>query len=257
MKISACLIVLNEERNLPRCLASIAPVVDEIVVVDSASTDATCAIAARFQARIVQQEWLGFVAQKNFALNQATLPWVLSIDADEELSPELAEAIRRVKADPQAEAPGAPAGYEVSRLVYYRNRWIRHGDWYPDRLVRLFRREAARFTGGRVHEKLEIRGEVSTLPGHLHHYTYTDAADRARRCARYAELWARTAHEEHRIAGPLSAPLHALARWAKGYLLKRGFLDGAVGWDIAAGNAREVWLKYELLRHYNREQKAE
>jgi glycosyltransferase involved in cell wall biosynthesis len=256
MKISACLIVLNEEHNLPRCLASIAKVVDEIVVVDSASTDATCAIAASFGARVVQQEWLGFVAQKNYALEQAAHPWVLSIDADEELSPELAAAVMRLKADPAADSPGAPAGYEVSRVVFYRNKWIRHGDWYPDRLVRLFRREVACFTGGRVHEKLELRGDVSTLPGHLHHYTYTDAADRARRCARYAELWALTAHEEHRAAGPLSAPLHALARLAKGYVLKRGFLDGAVGWDIAAGNAREVWLKYELLRHYNREQKA-
>ena len=252
MKISACLIVLNEERNLPRCLASVAPLVDEIVAIDSASTDATAAIAQKFGARVIQQEWLGYVGQKNFAIAQAAHPWVLSIDADEEISPELAAAILRVKNDPASDTAGAPAGYEVSRIVFYRNKWIRHGDWYPDRLVRLFRRDKARFTGGRVHEKLELDGDFLSLPGHLHHFTYEDPADRAARCAKYASLWAQTAHEQQRRAGPLSAPLHAAARFLKGYLLKRGVLDGEVGWDVAAGNAREVWLKYTLLRELNR-----
>jgi len=252
MKISACLIALNEERNLPRCLASVSPLVDEIVVIDSGSTDATRDVALKFGAYVIHQDWLGYVGQKNFALTQATHPWVLSIDADEEVSPELAASILRVKSDPASDSPGAAAGYEVSRLVFYRNKWVRHGDWYPDRLVRLFRRDRARFTGGRVHEKLELDGDFLTLPGHLHHFTYENAADRAARCAKYAELWAQTAHEEQRRAGPLSAPLHAAARFLKGYLLKRGFLDGAVGWDVAAGNAREVWLKYTLLRKLNR-----
>jgi glycosyltransferase involved in cell wall biosynthesis len=253
MKISACLIVLNEERNLPRCLSSVAPLVDEIVVVDSASTDRTVEIAQKFGARVIQQEWLGFVAQKNFALDQAAYPWVLSIDADEEISPELAAAIARVKSDPAADLPGAPNGYNFSRLVFYRGKWIRHGDWYPDRLVRLFRRAEARFTGGQVHEKLELPGTHPILPGHLHHFTYENASDRAERCARYAALWAQSAHEQHRRAGFWSGPLHALARFGKGFVLKGGFLDGAVGWDIAAGNAREVWLKYKLLRKLNRE----
>jgi len=252
MKISACLIVLNEERNLPRCLASVAPLVDEIVVVDSGSKDATAEIARKFGARVIRQDWLGYVGQKNFALAQAAHPWILSIDADEEISPELAAAITRVKMSPSSDLPEAPAGYEFSRLVFYRNKWIRHGDWYPDRLVRLFRRDKARFTGGRVHEKLELDGDFLTLPGHLHHFTYENATDRAARCAKYAELWAQTAHQEQRRAGPLSAPLHAAARLLKGYVLKRGFLDGAVGWDVAAGNAREVWLKYTLLRKRNR-----
>jgi glycosyltransferase involved in cell wall biosynthesis len=252
MKISACIITLNEERNLPRCLASVAPLVDEILIVDSGSTDATPEIAAKYAARVVTQAWLGYVGQKNFALAQAAHSWVLSIDADEEISPELAQAIARVKADPAADAPGAPNGYQFSRIVFYRNKWVRHGDWYPDRLVRLFRRREARFTGGRVHEKLEIRGGHPILPGHLHHFTYEDAFDRRQRCARYAELWAQSAHEAHKRAYPWSGPLHALARLGKGLVLKRGFLDGAVGWDVAAGNAREVWLKYDLLRELNR-----
>ena len=253
MKISACLITLNEERNLPRCLAGVAPLVDDLLIVDSGSSDGTIDIAVKYGARVVRQDWLGYVRQKNFALANARHDWVLSIDADEEISPELAESIARVKADPASESPNAPNGYQVSRLVYYRDRWIRHGDWYPDRLVRLFRRDQARFSGGHVHEKLELPGEHPILAGPLRHFTYEDADDRAERCARYARLWAQTAHEEHRNAGLLSGPLHGLARFVKGFIFKRGFLDGAVGWDIAVGNAREAWLKYELLRQLNRE----
>jgi glycosyltransferase involved in cell wall biosynthesis len=248
VKISACLIVLNEERNLTRCLTSLAPVVDEIVVVDSGSTDRTVEIARKFGARVVVQPWLGYVAQKNVALDLAAHPWVLSIDADEELSAPLAAAIAQLRADPSADAPGAPNGYQVSRLVFYRGRWIRHGDWYPDRLVRLFRRADARFTGGRVHEKLEIAGDHPILPGDLHHYTYTDPADRTARCATYAALWAQTALEKGRRTWPGIGVCHAALRFVRGYIFKRGFLDGPVGFDVAWGNAREVWLKYHLLR---------
>ena len=253
MKISACIITLNDERNLPRCLKSVAPLVDEILLVDSGSTDATLMIAGQFGARVVHHDWLGYVGQKNFALAQALHDWVLSIDADEEISPELAAAIARVKNDSALDTPTASNGYEFSRIVFYRGRWIRHGDWYPDRLVRLFRREEARFTGGHVHEKLELRGEHPILPGHLHHFTYENADDRAERCARYAALWAQSAHEQNRRTQAWSAPIHALARFAKGFVLKGGFLDGAIGWDIAAGNAREVWLKYHRLLELNRE----
>jgi glycosyltransferase involved in cell wall biosynthesis len=256
MKISACIITLNEERNLPRCLHSVAPLVDEILIVDSGSTDATLEIAAKFGARTVQQKWLGYVGQKNFALAQAAHSWVLSIDADEEISPELAASIARIKADPSCNVPGAPNGYRFSRIVFYRGQWIHHGDWYPDRLVRLFRRTEARFSGGHVHEKLELRGEHPILPGHLHHFTYEDAFDRSSRCAKYAELWAQSAREQRRNVHIWSAPLHALARLVKGYVFKRGFLDGAIGWDIAVGNAKEVWLKYHLLWKLNRERQT-
>ncbi len=251
MKISACIITLNEERDLPRLLRSLVGVVDEVVVVDSGSTDATRDLAEASGARVVNQPWLGYVGQKNFALDQAAHPWVLSVDADEELSPELTASLLRVKGDPAAEAPGAPNGYQLARLVFYQGKWIRHGDWYPDRLVRLFRRSEARFSGGRVHERLDLAGEHPVLPGHLYHFTYEDAADRRACCAKYAELWAQTQQERGRRVGPMAGPLHALTRFLKGYVLKRGFMDGATGWDIAMGNAREVWLKYHLLRQLN------
>jgi len=253
VKISVCLITLNEERNLPRCFKSVAPLADEIVVIDSGSTDATVKIARQSGARVIQQNWLGYVGQKNFALSQAAHPWVLSIDADEEISPALAAAITRVKNDPAAESSNAPNGYQVSRLAYYRGQWIRHGDWYPDRLVRLFRREEARFTGGRVHEKLDLPGQHPLLEGDLHHFTYIDPNDRATRCALYAGLWAQSAHEQGRRAYAWSPALHSLGRFLRGYFLKGGLLDGAVGWDVAAGNAREVWLKYHRLLELNRE----
>jgi glycosyltransferase involved in cell wall biosynthesis len=257
MKISACLITLNEERNLPRCLKSVAPLVDEIILVDSGSTDRTLEIAHEFGAVIIHQTWLGYVAQKNLALAEATHPWVLSIDADEEISTELAAAITKIKsttpdaptnAPPTARPAPDPDGYQFSRIVFYAGRWIRHGDWYPDRLVRLFQRDRARFTGGLVHEKLEIAGPTPLLPGHLHHFTYGGPADRAARSVKYARLWAQSAHETGKRANFFSPYLHAKARFLKGYFLKRGFLDGPIGWDIALGNALEVWLKYALLR---------
>jgi glycosyltransferase involved in cell wall biosynthesis len=252
MKISACLIVHNEEKNLERCLRSIRPVVDEMVVIDSGSTDGTLEIARSFKARVVHQDWLGYVGQKNFALAQAQHPWVLSIDADEELSPELADAIMRLNIETDTESPGAPNGYAFSRLVFYRGKWIRHGDWYPDQLVRLFRRAEARFCGGHVHEKLELAGQHPLLPGNLRHYTYADAADRRERCAKYAALWAQGALEENRRTYPGIGALHAAVRFVRGYIFKGGFLDGAIGFDIACGNAREVRLKYRLLREMKR-----
>lgn len=248
MKISACLITCNEEANLPRCLESVRDIVDEIIVVDSGSVDKTEKVATWFNARFIRKNWSGYVAQKNFALFQATHPWVLSIDADEELSPELIASVRELRDKTNA---SPPAGYLVSRLVSYKNRWIRHGDWFPDLLVRLFQKNRGRFAGGRVHERLEISGAIEKLNGFLHHYTYRDRADREARIAHYAELWAASAHEAGRRAAPGASVTHALVRFLRGYVLKAGFLDGPIGWEIASGNAKEVYLKYRNLSKLN------
>ena len=164
MKISFCLITLNEEQNLLRCLTSFADLADEIVVVDSGSTDNTECMAREFGARWEHQDWLGFVAQKNRALALATYEWLFSIDADEELSPKLREEVRAIKSSTPAPEVG---GFDMPRCVFYEGKWIRHGDWYPDRLVRLFRRDGARFVGGKVHERLEVKGNVDSLTGEL------------------------------------------------------------------------------------------
>ncbi len=251
MKISVCLITLNEERNLPRCLASVAPIADEIVIVDSGSRDRTAEIAQQFNARFIHQDWLGNTHQKNFAQDQASHPWVFNIDADEELCPELIRAINKLKTDQASDSSDAPDGYRVSRMVFYLGKWIRHGDWYPDYLVRLYRRDKARFSGGDVHGQVKVHGTAQLLPGHLHHFTYTDAADRSARCAKYASSWAKTAHQEGRRCNALAPFLHAAVRFSKGYILKHGFCDGKIGWEIAMGNAHEVWLKYHLLYQLN------
>lgn len=248
IKLSFCLITFNEQANLARCLASCAALADEIVIVDSGSTDDTPRIAARYGAQWHHQDWLGYVGQKNRVLALAQNEWVFSIDADEELSPELAAEIARIKA---GEVPAEVAGFDLPRCVFYEGRWIRHGDWYPDRLVRLFRRTRCRFAGGKVHERLETEGRILHLTGELHHYSFADAADHWARCQKYARLWAETQHEKGRGVPPLSPFLHALHRWVRGYLLKGGFLDGSHGWRIARMNAREVYLKYSLLRTLN------
>lgn len=246
MKITFCLITLNEELNLPRCLRSCRDVADELVVVDSGSADNTVKIASESGARCVHQAWLGYVGQKNFALSLASNEWVFSLDADEELSPRLREELIRLRA--AGEPPESISGYSMPRCVLYEGRWIRHGDWYPDRLTRLFRRPRARFAGGKVHERLELEGRVEPLSGDIFHHSFRDRADHWARGEKYAKLWAETQAENGRKVGPLSPWTHAAFRWVRGFLLKRGFMDGAQGLRIANYSAREVYLKYRILR---------
>ena len=245
MKISFCLITLNEEENLSRCLESCADLADEIVVLDSGSSDGTEKVARGFGARWQHQDWLGYVGQKNKALSLASHRWVFSIDADEECSAELRDEIRMLK---DIEPADDRSGFSMPRCVFYEGKWIRHGDWYPDRLVRLFRRDRAKFAGGKVHERLEVSGRIVPLHGELHHYSFRDATDHRARCREYARLWAETAHEAGRSASVVAPYWHSAARWLRGYVLRRGFLDGRQGWRIAAFCAGEVFLKYRLLR---------
>lgn len=249
MKISFCIITLNEAENLPRCLASCEGLADEIVVLDSGSTDATERIAREFGARWEVGAWQGYVAQKNRLLDMAQHDWVFSIDADEELSPRLREEIRAIKAQ---DSPERISGYSMPRCVFHEGRWIRHGNWYPDRLTRLFRRQRARFAGGKVHERLEITGKIARLRGELHHYSFRDAEDHWERCRKYAQLWAESRHEEGKKSTAFTPGIRAVLRWFRGYFIKAGFLDGWHGLQIANVCAREVYLKYKLLRDLNR-----
>ena len=249
MKITFCLITLNESSNLQRCLESCQALADEIVIVDSGSTDDTEKIGEAFGVKWFHQDWLGFRDQKNMALDLASNDWVFSIDADEALSPQLITEIKAIKA---SQMSGKIVGFDMPRCVKYEGRWIRHGDWYPDRLVRLFLKDKGRFAGGRVHERLEIDGTLNAFRGELEHYSYTDVDDHWRRCQYYAKLWAEGKYELGTKVGPLSGVSHALFRWIRGYLLKRGYLDGAQGLRIANMCAREVSLKYSLLRQMNR-----
>lgn len=245
MKLSFCLITLNEEENLPRCLKSLEGLADEIVICDSHSRDQTCDIARSFGARVVSEDWKGFVGQKNSVISHASHDWIFSIDADEELSPELRTSLERWKTSPE---PHDNEAWFATRCVYYEGAWIRHGDWYPDNVIRLFNRKQARFCGGHVHERIEGPTQFDTLNGDLFHYSYKNREDQMQRIRRYAELWVRSKQESGKTAGPLAPALHATGRFIRGYFLKGGFWDGTRGLTIARLNAYEVWLKYSLLR---------
>ncbi len=249
MKITFCTITLNEEENLPRALKSCADLADEIVIVDSGSDDRTEEIARDFGAVWRHQDWLGYRDQKQLSIDLASNDWAFVLDADEELSEPLREELRTLKEQGARDDVG---GWSVPRCTFYEGRWIRHGDWYPDRILRLVRRAGARFEGGRVHERLEVDGRVLELRGDLNHYSFKDASDHWKRCEKYARLWAETQRENGRKAGPLAPISRAAFRWLRGYLFKGGFLDGPQGARIARMNAREVKLKYELLRDLNR-----
>jgi hypothetical protein len=190
--------------------------------------------------------WEGYVRQKNHVLRLASHPWVLSLDADEALSAELRAEILERKHPGNAVQPFA--GYSMPRCVCYEGRWIRHGDWYPDRLTRLFLRENARFEGGQVHERLVLSGEVGRLHGEIQHFSFKDAADHWARGRKYARLWAEDKKAQGRWCAVWDPGLHAVFRWVRGYVLRGGFLEGGLGLRIAIYSACEVYWKYLLLR---------
>jgi glycosyltransferase involved in cell wall biosynthesis len=244
MKISAAIITLNEEHNLPRALASLAGVADEVIVVDSGSTDRTPTVAEEAGARLISHEWEGYSRQKNFAAAIAANNWVLSLDADEALSPKLNEEIRQLGQMQREDA----AGYSMPRLARYCGQWIRHSGWYPDRKVRLYDRRRARWVGEYVHESVQVDGAVALLQGDLLHYTCDTMTQHRQTVDRYTSL----AAAEARARGQRgSLPRMALLppwKFLETYVLRAGFLDGAAGLTIARMAAYYVYLKQAKLR---------
>ncbi len=241
-RLTATIITLNEERNLPRALASVAGVADEVVVVDSGSRDRTGEIARQQGARVLERPWTDYSDQKNFAAAQAAHDWVLSLDADEELSPALRDEIARWKQS----APEADA-YAMPRKAKYLGRWIEHSGWYPDPKRRLYRRDRARFVGA-LHESLVVDGPVGRLRSDLLHYTFDSLEQHEAQVERYTQLAARLLYARGRRAWLL--PWLFAPAWAflRAYIFQQGFRDGRHGWLIAQMAARYVWLKYTKLR---------
>lgn len=240
-RLSAIIITRNESAHIGECLDSLI-FTDEVVVVDCGSTDDTCTIARAWGARVlVTDDWPGFGPQKNRALDMATGDWVLSIDADERVTPELARAICQELGRPAAD------GYRIARLSNFCGRWIRHGGWWPDRVLRLFRRGAARFTDVAVHEGIHCEGRVATLAGHFLHYPYPDLDTVLAKTNRYSSDAAAAMHAAGKTANLASAVGHGAWTFLRIYVFRKGFLDGREGFLLAATAAAGSFFRYGKL----------
>jgi glycosyltransferase involved in cell wall biosynthesis len=240
-KLSVTVITRNEAADLAAALQSVVWA-DEIVVVDSESTDDTVAIARQFTNRVVVRPWGGYVAQKNFAASLAAHEWILSLDADERVTTELAGEIREL-------LDGEPAhdAFRMPRVTWHLGRWVRSTDWYPDYQVRLYKRSAARWTGRHVHETVNADGAIGQLNGELQHFAYKDIADHLETIDRYTTYAARQMHEDGRHAGLVRLAAHPPLAFLRNYVAKGGFREGTPGLVISAMNAYYVFLKLAKL----------
>jgi glycosyltransferase involved in cell wall biosynthesis len=242
MKITATIITLNEERNIARAIESLR-CCDEILIVDSGSTDRTAELGQNLGARVIEASWLGYAAQKNRAAEQASHDWILSLDADEALSEALeAEIWKLKKSGPQYDA------YTMPRLARYLGRWILHAGWYPDRKVRLYHRAKAQWVGEFVHESVQVKGKVGHLDSNILHFTCDSLSEHLRTLDRYTTLAA-----QEIASRKMPVPLHRIVldpAWTflKSYFFQRGFLDGLEGLTIAYMAAFYTFLKYSKAR---------
>ena len=240
--LAAVVITYNAERGIVRCLESLS-FCEEVVVVDSGSEDRTRELAGRFTRKVFLQPWQGYAQQKNYANGLTDCDWVLSLDADEEVSDQLRSEIIEV-----FRAPIAPAAFSMPRKAFHLGRWILHGTWYPNRQVRLFRKSAGHWIGPEVHERWTTQGEIGRLEGHILHYSYTGVADQWARAHLYASLTAARLHREGQRFSFSQLLVAPLQRFVWGYVLKRGFLDGYPGLVISACEAYTVFLGWYQLR---------
>ena len=240
-KLTVTVITRDESANLARALESVRWA-DEIVLVDSESTDDTVEIAKRFTERVIVRPWPGYVDQKNFAAAQAKHDWILSLDADERVSPGLADEIRGLlNGTPDA------AGYRIPRLAFYLDRWIRSTDWHPDYQLRLYDRRRGRWTGKYVHESVRADGPVGRLRNPLEHFPYRDLSHHVQTMDRYTTLAARQLFEEGRRASWIDILVLPRLTFFRNYILRAGFRDGMPGLVISAMNAYYVGLKFAKL----------
>jgi glycosyltransferase involved in cell wall biosynthesis len=241
VKVTVTVITRNEAANIAAALESVAWA-DERIVVDSGSTDGTAEIARANGARVETRDWPGYSDQKNHAASLAANDWILSIDADERVSPDLATEIRALLA-------GQPParGFRIPRVTWYLGRWIRSTDWYPDYQLRLYDRRAGRWNGRRVHESVSLDGQPGLLRHELQHYAYRDISDHLATIDRYTTLAAAEWLHDGRRASAPAAVVHAAAAFLRNYVLRRGFTDGAAGLVVSVLNAYYVFLKFAKL----------
>ena len=246
-KLSVVIITFNEARNIKRALTSVQEVADDIIVLDSFSTDETEAICKLFNVNFIQRKWGGYADQKNFANTQAKYDYILSLDADEALDDTLKQAVLNLKSN------GFKDVYIVNRLVNYCGQWIKHSSWYPDKKIRIFPKSQTAWTGEFVHETLTFKSNFETieLPGHLEHYTYYSYEEHRERADKYSLLTAQKMHANGKTASLIKPYLSGLARFLSMYIIKLGFLDGYNGFKIAQISAKSNVYKYKTLRALN------
>jgi glycosyltransferase involved in cell wall biosynthesis len=240
--VTATLITLNEAANIADALASIAWA-DEILVIDSGSTDDTVPLARNAGARVEVRAWPGYSAQKNYAASVASHDWILSLDADERVTPALAEEIKRLLASEPARR-----GYRVPRISHYLGRWIRGTDWYPDYQLRLYDRRAGRWNGRVVHESVALDGEPGVLGSDLQHYPYRDISHHLGTIDRYTTLAAQQMRADGNVPSLAAVALHPPFAFLRNYVLRRGFLNGGAGFTVSVLNSYYVFLKLAKAR---------
>ena len=244
--LSVAIITKDEAENLPDCLKSVA-FADQIVVVDSGSTDDTVKVALACGCEVFDEPWCGFGPQKQRAVDKCRNDWVLILDADERLPHETAEAIRGI-----VDNPPKASGFSFPRKNYFQGRWIKHAGWWPDRVVRLFRRDSGCLSLSQVHERVEVRGKVVALPVPLEHFTESRLEAILKKIDRYSTLAAREAFEQGRKSTIWGAALRAKLTFFHNYILRLGFLDGPQGFTLAITDAVNKFFKYAKLAELNR-----
>ncbi len=246
MKLTVTVITRNEASNIAAALESVSWA-DEVIVIDSHSTDDTVAIARRHATRVEVRDWAGYSDQKNYAAELARNDWILSIDADERVTRELGAEISTV-----LESGPKVSGYRIPRVAWYLGRWIRSTDWYPDYQLRLYDRRAGRWNGRRVHESVDLHGVAGRMHHELQHYPYRDLSHHLATIDRYTTLAAEEWLAAGRRAGALHLFFHPRFAFLRNYILRRGFRDGTAGLTVSILNSYYVFLKYAKLRELHR-----
>lgn len=242
-KLSVIIITKNAAEHIKRCLQSVN-FADEIIIVDSGSEDNTIEICQQFTDNITVTDWLGFGIQKNRALAKAQHEWVLSIDADEQLTPELQSEIQQAIQQTQYTA------FSISRISYYCGRWMQHSGWYPDRIIRLFKKECAHFTDVPIHEKVLVtQGKIGYLQGQLRHFSFTSIEAVLDKINHYSTASADMLYHKGKSANLGKAIFHGLWAFFRTYVLKLGFLDGQQGLMLAISNAEGSYYRYIKLMY--------
>lgn len=248
VKLSVVIITYNEERNIGRCLASVKNLADDIVVVDSFSTDKTTDICEQYGARVISRAFTGYVDQKNFANNQAVYPHILSLDADEVVTPELENSIQAVKEN------WTHAGYYLARLTNYCGSWIRHGGWYPDKKLRLYNRGSGKWEGLLLHEVYQVKPDQTTamLQGDLLHYSFHSLEDHLKQINHFTTIACQELRLKNKRTGLTPMLVKPPFKFFQMYILKWGWRDGFAGFCVAVLSGYAVFVKYAKLYMANR-----